>query len=253
VANVPQSEANRFHTRMLKLFYDDLVVEEIPYTNLHVITESGLVYDFMLRLTERPKQLSWYITPEMASAHMDDYLKTSSQPYLGYPKTVVDQNKQNPIIRTASESPIDTEQTSLKANCARLQFEKARIHRYFSRADQVYLWLKGVFYQDETLYFQFRIVNDEGLDLDINFVKFHIATEYERSPSNQRREVEPLYVYKLPKTVSGKSENHFIAAFEKFALDKRKTMLVELDEASGSRNLSLSIGHELINNPVAFK
>ncbi|KAA2215756.1 DUF4138 domain-containing protein [Maribacter flavus] len=253
VANVPQSEANRFHTRILKLFYDDLVMEEIPYTNLHVITESGLVYDFMLRFTEKPKQLSWYITPEMASAHMDKYLKTSNPSTNGYSKTVNDPTIQNPIIRVASEIPIDSEQRSLEGNCAKLQFEKARIHRYFSRADQVYLWLKGIFYQDETLYFQFRIVNDEGLDLDVNFIKFHIATEYDRSPSNQRREVEPIYVYKLPQTVSGKSENHFIAVFEKFALDKRKTMLVELDEASGSRNLSLSIGHELINNPVAFK
>lgn len=253
VANVPKSEANRFHKRMLKLFYDDLVLEEIPYTNLHVITESGLVYDFILKLSEKPKRLSWYITSEMASAHMDNYLKTSSRPNPRYPETVIDQTIQNPIIQTALKIPIDSEQINLQANCAKLQFEKARIHRYFSKADQVYLWLKGIFYQDETLYFQFRIVNEEGLDLDINFIKFHVATEYDRSPSNQRREVEPLYVYKLPQTVSGKSENHFIAVFEKFALDKRKTMLVELDESSGTRNLSLSIGHELINNPVAFK
>ena len=54
------------------------------------------------------------------------------------------------------------------------------------------------------------------------------------------------------KLVAGKSENHFVVVFKKFALDEKKEVVVELDEESGNRNLSLKIGHEIINNPIHF-
>jgi hypothetical protein len=139
-----------------------------------------------------------------------------------------------------------------RLRCYYMQFDKPKISRYFSRLDNVFLWLKGVYYNEDELYFQYRIENKEGLDMDINFIKHQIATNYKNSSSNQKMELKPVFVYKQPKTIAGKSENHFVVVFKKFALDEKKEVLVELDEESGNRNLSLRIGHEIINNPINF-
>ncbi len=139
-----------------------------------------------------------------------------------------------------------------RLRCYYMQFDKAKISRYFARLDNLFLWLKGVYYNEDELYFQYRIENKEGLDLDINFLKHQMATNYKNSSSNQRMELKPVFIYKQPKTVAGKSENHFVVVFKKFALDEKKEVVVELDEESGNRNLSLKIGHEIINNPIHF-
>ena len=139
-----------------------------------------------------------------------------------------------------------------RLRCYYMQFDKAKIGRYFARVDNVFLWLKGVYFNEDELYFQYRLENQEGLDMDINFIKYRMATNYRNSSSNQKLELEPIFVYKRPGTVAGKSENHFVVVFKKFAFDEKKEVMVELDEESGNRNLSLAIGHEIINNPIHF-
>ena len=85
--------------------------------------------------------------------------------------------------------------------------------------------VKGVYFNEDELYFQYRIENKEGLDLDINFVKHQIATNYKNSSSNQKLGIEPVFVYKQPKTIAGKSENHFVLVFKKFALDEKNRVI----------------------------
>lgn len=268
IADLPKAEGSKFHGRILKLYYDELAPGEKNFTNHTVITESGLVYDFILKLTTRPKQFTWYIKPEMAITNIDG-VKRSAQSIDSSSEVSVTQNKPKEVVpeplTTTSKEPtnnsIDRATKELyekdpmeyyRLRCYYMQFDKAKISRYFARLDNVFLWLKGVYFNEDELYFQFRIENKEGLDLDINFIKHHIATNYKNSSSNQRMELHPVFTYKQPKTVAGKSENHFVIVFKKFALDEKKEVVVELDEESGNRNLSLKVGHEIINNPIHF-
>lgn len=268
IADLPKAEGSKFHGRILKLYYDELAPEEKNFTNHTVITESGLVYDFILKLTKRPKQFTWYIKPEMAITNIDG-AKRSTQSIDSSFEVNVTQNKpigvkpeksttttnepsNNSIDRATKELYEKNPMEYYRLRCYYMQFDKAKISRYFARLDNVFLWLKGVYYNEDELYFQFRIENKEGLDLDINFIKHQIATNYRNSSSNQRMELTPVFTYKQPKTVAGKSENHFVIVFKKFALDEKKEVVVELDEESGNRNLSLKVGHEIINNPIHF-
>ncbi len=269
IADLPKSKGSRFHGRIMKLYYDELATEEENYTNHTVITESGNVYDFILELTERPEKLTWYIQPEMAIANisgkpLDQTHGNYSEPEKSHSLSEKKKNtNSNTIITSKNEktNSIDRATRELyetdpmeyyRLRSYYMQFDKAKISRYFSRSDNVFLWLKGVYYNEDELYFQLRVENKEGLDLDINFIKFSMATNYKNSSSNQRMALEPVYVFKQPKTVGGKSENHFVIVFKKFALDEKKEIVVELDEESGNRNLSLKIGHEIINNPIHF-
>ncbi|MFV0552346.1 MAG: DUF4138 domain-containing protein [Anaerorhabdus sp.] len=266
IVDLPKVEGSKFHGRILKLYYDELATEENNYTNHTVITESGQVYDFILELVERPKKFTWYIRPEMAIANIDESKNSlESIPIMSNgidpgeiasdPEPLSQKNpdpKDDSIDRATRDLYEKDPMEYYRLRCLYMQFDKAKISRYFARLDNVFLWLKGVYYNEDEIYFQFRIENKEGLDLDINFIKYQIATDYRNSSSNQRMELTPVFSFKRPKTVAGKSENHFVVVFKKFALDEKKEVVVELDEESGNRNLSLKIGHEIINNPIHF-
>ncbi|GGW50010.1 DUF4138 domain-containing protein [Arenibacter certesii] len=271
IVDLPKPEGGKYSGRILKLYYDELAIENENVTNYLVITDSGNVYDFLLELVAVPVKTTWYITQEMAVANIEGKtMKKGNEDVLQKIRTephfdeIQEKTSSSITIRQSKikvEDSIDSATKELyqsdpleyyRLRCYYMQFDKAKISRYFSRLDNVFLWLKGVYYNEDELYFQYRIENKEGLDMDVNFIKHQIATNYKNSSSNQKMELNPVFVYKQPKTVSGKSENHFVVVFKKFALDEKKEVLVELDEESGNRNLSLSIGHEIINNPIHF-
>ncbi len=271
IVDLPKPEGGKFSGRIIKLYYDELTIEKENVTNYLVITDTGNVYDFVLELVAVPEKTTWYITQEMAVANIEGKpieKRNENQRQIATPEKLNNEmEKMDTISHIKNSDKIvagnskDSASKELylsdpleyyRLRCYYMQFDKPKISRYFSRLDNVFLWLKGVYYNEDELYFQYRIENKEGLDMDINFIKHQIATNYKNSSSNQKMELKPVFVYKQPKTIAGKSENHFVVVFKKFALDEKKVVLVELDEESGNRNLSLRIGHEIINNPINF-
>lgn len=269
IVDLPKSEEGKYSGRISKLFYDELATEKENTTNYLVITDSGNVYDFLVKLVEVPTKTTWYINPKMAVANIEDIsgkepknperksynskkLQEHNEENLVKSVSSVKKSKNNSVDRATKELYLGDPLEYYRLRCYYMQFDKGKISRYFSRLGNVFLWLKGVYFNEDELYFQYRIENKEGLDLDINFVKHQIATNYKNSSSNQKIGLEPVFVYKQPKRVAGKSENHFVLVFKKFALDEKKEVVIELDEESGNRNLSLKIGHEIINNPIHF-
>lgn len=271
IVDLPKPEGGKFSGRIIKLYYDELAIEKENVTNYLVITDTGNVYDFVLELVAVPEKTTWYITQEMAVANIEGKpieKRNENQRQIATPEKLnnemekmdtISHIKNSDKIVAGNSKDSATKELYLsdpleyyRLRCYYMQFDKPKISRYFSRLDNVFLWLKGVYYNEDELYFQYRIENKEGLDMDINFIKHQIATNYKNSSSNQKLELKPVFVYKQPKTIAGKSENHFVVVFKKFALDEKKEVLVELDEESGNRNLSLRIGHEIINNPINF-
>ena len=271
IVDLPKPEGGKFSGRIIKLYYDELTIEKENVTNYLVITDTGNVYDFVLELVAVPEKTTWYITQEMAVANIEGKpieKRNENQRQIATPEKLNNEmEKMDTISHIKNSDKIvagnskDSASKELylsdpleyyRLRCYYMQFDKPKISRYFSRLDNVFLWLKGVYYNEDELYFQYRIENKEGLDMDINFIKHQIATNYKNSSSNQKMQLKPVFVYKQPKTIAGKSENHFVVVFKKFALDEKKVVLVELDEESGNRNLSLRIGHEIINNPINF-
>ena len=114
-----------------------------------------------------------------------------------------------------------------------MQFDKAKLPRFFARSGDVFLWLKGVYFNEDEIYLQFRLENQESIDFDLNFLKFSIATAYKKSSSNQKTEILPVFRYKVPKEVKGSTENHFVVVFKKFSLDRNKVLVVDLAEENG--------------------
>ncbi|SFZ94838.1 protein of unknown function [Flaviramulus basaltis] len=258
--DLPKEIGSKFNSRILKIYYDDLAVEKENFTNLTVITESGNLYDFILKLSYSPNNLTWNISSDMAEVNIN---KEKKKKNLGSSLEIhtedIDQNVEVPndsIPQFTSQTLYaDNPYEYYRRKSFYMQFDKAKIPRYFARKDNVFLWLKGVYYNNNELYVQLKLENKEGIDLDINFIKYFIESSYKNTTKQKipiTKKSGLLYEYKVPRTVKGNTENHFVLVFKQFTLDNKKSLLIELDEESGNRNLSLRIGKDILNKPIRF-
>ena len=265
---------NRFSRRMLKLSYEELAVEKENYTNLTVITETGNLYEFILKLTDYPKQLTWYLNDDMVDLNIekrgsehkipaileDHYLENESQnSYTDSDiKPIIEKlepkNDTLPLLRTQNLYENDRIEY-FNQMCSYISNEKPKIRRFFARRDGVFLWLKGVYYKQNEIYVSLKIENGENIDFDINFIKCFTEIVYKRVTKQKipiTSDTGLVYRYKVPEKVKGNTENHFVLVFRKITLDKNTQLLLELDEESGNRNLSMRFGKDIINNPISF-
>lgn len=265
VESFPKSTSENA-SRMVMLAYNNVAPDKQDYTNYTVYTKDGLAYDFILDLAAIPETKRWSITKDMAdnlsemnlvtnhsediyadSISIEDYTMPSASDQLTNGR--IDNFKITPL----STSLYDEDRIAyLEQNCENHISDKSSIVRYFAKVGDVFIWLKGVYYDREELYFLFTLENKEPIDLDINFLKTFIGSNYKQSSSNQKSEFQPLYRYGQPTRVTGNSSDTFFLVFEKFTLDKNKHLVLELDELNGNRNISLDIEHQLINRPKKF-
>ncbi|MEM9647125.1 MAG: DUF4138 domain-containing protein [Bacteroidota bacterium] len=277
IESFPQGSSSEVARHMVMLIYNDVAPDTKDYTNYTVYTQDGLAYDFILELVDIPDKKRWTINVSMAdnkdefitnSIGLESQRKTvtgiSEEPVIvDSPKHRFGQDRENVLSGQNDEGnetdlPITLDlykrdkKEYMRRRCYYNQFNKPKIMRFYGRSGDVFLWLQGIYYDNNELYFQFRIHNKESIDYDLNFLRFSIGTNYRNTSSNQKLDHSPIYQYKVPKRIKGHSENHFIVVFDKFTLDRKKVLLVDMDEERGNRNLSLSIDHNLINKPLNF-
>ena len=271
----PEVNGSLFSKRILKLYYNERSTKEKDFTFLTVITGNGNSYEFVLEFKADPLRKTWYIKPSQAITNIlgstirSDYqgkgilndtpsLNASqrSNTQAGISYAAVDQKQAQP----EEEKDLPTKELYLsdpmeyyRLRSYYMQFDKAKVPRFFARSGDVFLWLKGVYFNEDEIYLQLKIENQEGIDFDVNFLKYSIATSYKKSSSNQKTEALPVYQYKIPKEVKANSENHIVVVFKKFSLERNKILIVDLDEENGNRNVTLEIDHHLINNPFKIK
>jgi len=271
----PEANGSLFSKRILKLYYNERSTKEKDFTFLTVITRNGNSYEFVLEFKQNPLQKTWYIKPTQAitnilgSSIRSDYQEKGSPrnspasnsptPSLSDSRIVYEntqQNKQQVEAETALPSQelyMSDRIEYYRLRSYYMQFDKAKVPRFFARSGDVFLWLKGVYFIDDEIYVQLKIENQEGIDFDVKFLKYSIATSYKKSSSNQKTELLPVYQYKIPKQVKANNENHIVVVFKKFSLERNKVLTIDLDEENGNRNVSLEIDHHLINNPFRIK
>lgn len=277
IESFPQGSTSDVSRHMVMLIYNDVAPDKQDYTNYTVYTQDGLAYDFILELVDIPDKKRWPINVSMAD-NKDEFIRgsigaslqrknpssLSDDPItIDSPKHSFSDGHENEVTKgnnDIEEKPLpatlelykNDKKEYIRRRCYYNQFNKPKIMRFFGRSGDVFLWLQGVYYDNNELYLQFRVHNKESIDYDLNFLRFSISTNYRNSSSNQKLDHSPIFQYKVPKRIKGHSENYFIVVFEKFTLDRKKVLLVDMDEDKGNRNISLAIDHNLINKPVTF-
>lgn len=274
IESFPVKNVSNTAKRIVLLSYNDVAPDTEDHTNYTVYTRDGLAYDFILRLVEVPKRKRWSINKSMAenpeafsAPEESSNVSTSNaapKPRIKPSDDATMRNEEELEVSLDEEItdeplPLTRELYVLdrmeyvRRRCYYNQFNKGKVIRYFAKYDDVFLWLENVFYENNEIYLQFRLENKAHMAYDVNFLKFSIASNYKNSPNSIDKKHEPLFRYKVPKRVEGNSENYFMVVFDKFTLDRKKVLMVNVDEEKGNRNLSLDIDHSVINNPLAFK
>lgn len=265
IESFPRSTSDKA-THIVMLAYNDVAPVKRDFTNYTVYTKDGLAYDFILVLIDIPNIKRWNIKKDMADNLSEEHLalnysedsdteiiKIEDVSLPNQIEILPNDEEENFKITPLSTSLYDQDRIGyLEQKCENHIRDKGNIARYFSKIGDVFIWLKGVYYDREELYFLFNVENKEPIDLDINFLKSFIGTNYKQSSSNQKSEFEPIYRYAQPTRVEGNTSTTFFLVFEKFTLDKNKHLVLELDELNGNRNISLDIEHQLINRPKKF-
>jgi hypothetical protein len=128
-------------------------------------------------------------------------------------------------------------------------FEKIAAQKKFIRGirDRKYdmrLQLKGIYIDNDILYYQLELQNYSNLSYDIELLRFFIKDQKQsKRTASQELEQTPLYVYGNTGSVPGQSKIIMVVALPKFTIPDKKLMVVQLMEKNGGRNLSLKINN----------
>lgn len=247
-------------------------------TNLSVVTEDGLLYEFILNYTESIPTLMHRLSKTDASVNL-----AGDTPGTGSASEPTGENTEKPaaeIVRAPASAPTETTHTKvfdrdklerldpatiatdelytsdkeayIYLQCKNSLDRKQGIARTFAKAYNVILRLRAVHFDKDELYLYLTLENGGAQAYEVDFIKFAIATVKKGKRSDQEPPHIPPYIYNAPKRVEGIVNHDFVVVFDKFPLSRNKQLWVEIREKNGERNTILKIDHQLINNPRKF-
>lgn len=189
-------------------------------TSLHVITGDGKLYVFSVSYTENPECLAYDFSKlDTAGAAIRD----KRSPKVLFPGSLANEAE----LRSAVHA-IKTAQPQFSA---------------VSRKYRMSLRLENIGQEKNLLFFRFAIKNKSGLPYPPDFLRMYIRDEQRvKRSSQQETEIVPVFKSKLGIIQPG-SEVTYIIAVRAFTIPDKKKCLVELYEANGGRNITLTISN----------
>ncbi len=189
---------------------------DFPETNLTVITSDGKIYHLIVNYSSHPQELIIEIGKEPKETMPAILKSTFSEPDLSkYSNSIVTKGKQGKIVG----------------------------HSKY----KVSLSLKGIYIQDNVIFYHLHLENQSGIDYDIDFLKFYIKDKKQlKRTATQETEVKPRYIHGDDSIIKTNSELDLVYVFEKFTIPDTRHLLIELYEKNGGRNLDLFVKNRMI-------
>ena len=252
-------------SRTLKLGYvtaDNI----IKNTNLTIITSNGYVYDIRLNYNKQPKLLTHFINSNEAIMHIDTGVLTEkntittygneneivTSPVSYYSSGIITKNG-GKILKKSTLSKTEKDSIRLmrvEKKCVEIGAIKKKIFNNNSKVSNMKLSLKEVSFNEDELYIHLALYNKGEQSYDVDLIESSFINFEKDSGTKGDTSIIPVYTYNKPTRVQGKSEAHFILVFEKFSINDKKQININIGEKEGARNLNLRIGEKIINNPV---
>lgn len=240
-------------------------------TGLTLISDTWNVYSYVLKLEKKPSKLNIKVKKLDTVLRAATYRGTISKDESSLEKVVPPKPYYNsgPLGNTMEGPGMDTDTDHPPKDdfyddpSTRNEYFRKKIYYHKGERDtpyhiwgkngKVHLFLTNLKYNKNELYFFFRLVNKESLDFEIGSLKTSIAPKIKKGNSYQKISMEYIYHYDIPARVTGGGKHEFVLVFEKFALDRKKALYIDIDELNGNRNIQLAIdGRRTINNPKRF-
>jgi len=183
--------------------------DSFPETNVSVITSDGSLYSFNVRYAVIPKQLN----------------------------IVIKGNNSAPVAISNNEKQL--RETALKISGRPRSF-----YGMHDTHDQMRLMLKGLYVQEDVLYFQLQILNWSNVSFDVDAIHFIIRDKQKsKRTATQETPLQPVYATGLQHSIGANTKPVIVVALPKFTLPDSKYLLVHVSEVNGGRDLQIKLNN----------
>ena len=233
-------------------------------TNLFVITQNGKMYSFILKykkdipFIDLVKRIGDSEAINANENELNENVSVEQQLVIDSVENTENEKKESIITNYDYDKRLVLEKnnkTDLEIVCEKIYASTTNYYRReFEVTDRVLFRLKNYYYQKEQLYFYLEIENNSEIDFDINFVRFFTTTANKNKREIAQKIVlgnngEPAFKYKVPNRIKANSKERFICVYDKFSINKNKSILINISELKGERILALEFYSKFINKP----
>ncbi|WP_460983570.1 conjugative transposon protein TraN [Spirosoma fluminis] len=205
-------------------------------TNFSVMTADGTFYSFVVNYNETPAVLALNLTASSTSQP----LRTAE------PITLADRSQ--PINSTDTQDG-NIQFAGVKATQSDIVYNSDRILHYRgwgrrgAEANKLKAQLRGLYVNDNVLYYRLVISNRSNLNYDIDYVRYFVVdSKTAKLTARQEIELQPIYVHnEAITTVRGHQRIERVYAFQRFTIPNSKQLLIQIGEQNGGRNLSFIV------------
>lgn len=211
-------------------------VDSLAESNLNVITADGCYYAFNVVYDSKAARVNYIITPSMAFYREsgEEHSATVSEPQPADTSTPIEG------IEPMTQAPKDPLASVGEKN-------DYIVANNIARLQKLVFMLKGVYVDDQRVYFKFRLENHSNVAFDVDYIAFSITARKTKKASTQERvQLQPVQVDEPVHRLGAKSTCEVVYAFEKFTIGEEKILLAEVLEKGGDRNIQLRIPESFI-------
>lgn len=192
-------------------------------TNLHLITQSGYIYSFIVKPDVAPQRLSVVLSSEAEVTQSSQAIFKSN--------SVNDNQMREFAIKLTKEKPSinDIGVVGLKMAFA----------------------MSGIYSYNDLLAFRLDVANRGRIDYEIDFIKGYVKDNSDtKQAAVQEEELFPVYVYFSKERnqsvlLSGESES-IILFYTRFTIPQKRILYFEMFEKNGGRHLSFPVSSKEI-------
>ena len=192
--------------------------KDFASTNLSVYTSDGKFYSFIVRYEDEPDTLNLsFVNSESAK----------------------------------SVSVDGSNDARLDSDAIQVLKQPSFLHRKTSSQEMIVI-LNGIYLKDHLIWFRTEIKNRSGVDYRTDYVRFCIR---DKKTGNRTavQESEPLSPWRSHNIdVPGNGYKSYVFAFAAFTIPKQKQLVIQIEEETGGRTLTLPVRSKLLLKARSF-
>ncbi len=195
-------------------------------TNFSVITDEGSFYSFNVKYADEPQKLN---------IEMMDFIHDGAT--VNRPNNSMDIY----LSELGNESPqeVNLAMKSIYKN------NKKEIKSIESKRFSIQFLLKGIYIQNNLLYFHTEVKNSSTIPFYVDFIRWKIVDKkVAKRTAIQETVIEPVRAFHFVTQIKGRSSERTIFAMNKFTIPDDKKLVVELFEKNGGRHQSFTVGND---------
>ena len=251
--------------RILRLNYVGQRPDGDLLTNLQVETVDGGLYDIPVTNKNVPAKTTYIIKKEMSIVNVGDNSPselytlseggTAERPYNHYSEDVGKPNSSEYYSAEEDSLYVHNKEQHLINICEKLTPTSSQYgSKSIAENQNIELTIKGVYSNNDELYFVFNLTNKGGQPFDIKTYRFYRSASKEK----EKRLEQPLdyklaYSHNFSKRVDPNSSMDFTLVVSKFTIAKDKAVYFDLDELDGERDIYIPLYYKRINYPINYK